>query len=144
MTILARTRTACAIALIAVAAVLATSASAQQFGTAAEAKAMLEKTVSALKADKAKTLELINEGKGGFLDRDLIRFASISATARTLQSPAPMQSKCWDWMLGPLRTLPACCLARIYTPRRKNRKVKSLRLATCGQGQGPTKRQLRR
>jgi hypothetical protein len=37
-------------------------------GTAAEAKAMLEKAVAAVKADKAKTLDLINKGEGGFLE----------------------------------------------------------------------------
>ena len=42
-----------------------------EFGTAAEAKAMLEKTVSAMKADKAKTLAMINKGEEGFKDRDL-------------------------------------------------------------------------
>ncbi len=47
---------------------------AQQSGTAAEAKAMLEKTVVAIKADRAKTLDLINKGEGGFLDRDLYPF----------------------------------------------------------------------
>jgi hypothetical protein len=47
---------------------------AQQFGTAQEARAMLDKTVSALKADKTKTLDLINKGEGGFLDRDLYPF----------------------------------------------------------------------
>jgi len=52
-----------------------TAAFAQQTGgTAHEAKAMLEKTVAALKADKAKTLDLINDGKAGFLDRDLYPF----------------------------------------------------------------------
>ena len=50
------------------------SALAQQFGTAAEAKAMLEKTVAAIKADRAKTLDQINKGEGGFLDRDLYPF----------------------------------------------------------------------
>ena len=83
MTILARARTACAIALIASAAILATAASygqdspeklAQQSGTAADAKAMLTKTVSALKADKAKTVDEINKGEGGFLDRDIYPF----------------------------------------------------------------------
>jgi hypothetical protein len=44
--------------LIAGTAILAAAASAQQFGTADEAKAMLAKTVSALKADNAKTLDL--------------------------------------------------------------------------------------
>ena len=56
-------------ALGAMAVLFSTSAFAQ--GTAAEAKAMLEKTVAAIKADKAKTLDLINKGEGGFLDRDL-------------------------------------------------------------------------
>ena len=47
---------------------------AQQSGTAADAKAMLTKTVSALKADKAKTVDEINKGEGGFLDRDIYPF----------------------------------------------------------------------
>ena len=50
------------------AAVLTLSATAfaqQDHGTADEAKAMLLKAVAALKADKAKTLDLINEGEGG-------------------------------------------------------------------------------
>src|SRR5262245_58110561 len=42
-----------------------------EFGSPAEAKAMLEKTVAAIKADKAKALEMINKGQGGFKDRDL-------------------------------------------------------------------------
>lgn len=42
-----------------------------EFGTAAEAKAMLEKTVAAIKADKSKALDMINKGEGGFKDRDL-------------------------------------------------------------------------
>ena len=42
-----------------------------EFGTPAEAKAMLEKTIAAMKADKAKTIALINKGEGGFKDRDL-------------------------------------------------------------------------
>ena len=50
------------------------TAFAQQFGTAQEARAMLDKTVVALKADKTKTLALINKGEGGFLDRDLYPF----------------------------------------------------------------------
>jgi hypothetical protein len=37
---------------------------------------MLMKTVAALKADKAKTLDLINKGEGGFLDRDLYPFCA--------------------------------------------------------------------
>jgi len=63
--------------LMIIAAILAASSVAfaqGKFGTAAEAKAMLEKTVAALKADKAKTLDQINKGEGGFLDRDIYPF----------------------------------------------------------------------
>jgi hypothetical protein len=45
-------------------------------GTAEEAKSLLAKTVAALKADKQKTIEMINKGEGGFLDRDLYPFCS--------------------------------------------------------------------
>jgi hypothetical protein len=45
-----------------------------QFGTADEAKAMLVKAAAGVKADKTKTLDLINKGEGGFLDRDLYPF----------------------------------------------------------------------
>ncbi|MBF0212592.1 MAG: cache domain-containing protein [Magnetococcales bacterium] len=47
------------------------SANAAEFGTADEAKAMLEKAVAAVKADKAKALEMFTKGEGGFKDRDL-------------------------------------------------------------------------
>jgi Single Cache domain 2 len=40
-------------------------------GSAAEAKAMLDKAVAAVKTDKAKALDMFNKGEGGFLDRDL-------------------------------------------------------------------------
>ena len=50
----------------------ATTAFAQ--GTTAEAKAMLEKAVAAVKADKAKAIDMFNKGEGGFLDRDLYPF----------------------------------------------------------------------
>ena len=61
------------------AAVLALSSTAfaqqrGQFGTADEAKAMLVKAVAAVKADKAKALDMFAKGEGGFLDRDLYPF----------------------------------------------------------------------
>src|SRR6476620_3174905 len=57
----------------AVVLVLFTAASvpAADFGTPAEAKAMLEKAVVAVKEDKAKALDMFNKGEGGFKDRDL-------------------------------------------------------------------------
>lgn len=45
-----------------------------QFGTEAEAQAMLERAVAALKVDKANALEMFNNGEGGFKDRDLQPF----------------------------------------------------------------------
>src|SRR5512147_709231 len=41
------------------------------YGTSAEAKAMLEKAVAEVKKDKAKALEMFTKGEGGFKDRDL-------------------------------------------------------------------------
>ena len=56
------------------AAVLASSVSAAEYGTAAEAKAMLEKAVAAVKANKADALAKFQKGEGGFKDRDLYPF----------------------------------------------------------------------
>lgn len=44
---------------------------AGEFGTAAEARAMLDKVVAAVEADEAKALEMFTNGEGGFKDRDL-------------------------------------------------------------------------
>jgi hypothetical protein len=46
-------------------------AAAAEFGTAEEAQAMLERAVAAVKEDKAKALDMFNNGEGGFKDRDL-------------------------------------------------------------------------
>ena len=63
------------LALVLYAAVLvlftAASAPAAQFGTAEEAKAMLDRAVAAVTQDKTKALEMFNKGEGGFKDRDL-------------------------------------------------------------------------
>lgn len=49
-------------------------ASAGDYGTPAEAKAMLEKAAATLGQDKAKALETFTKGDGGFKDRDLYVF----------------------------------------------------------------------
>ena len=59
---------------VASAAVFTLSTTAFAQGTATEAKAMLEKAAVAMKADKATTLDTINKGEGGYLDRDLYVF----------------------------------------------------------------------
>lgn len=51
-----------------------TSLAAAEFGTAEEAKAMLEKAVKELKADKQAALQKFQKGEGGFKDRDLYPF----------------------------------------------------------------------
>jgi len=50
------------------------AARAGEFGTAAEARAMLDKAVAAVKADKAAALAKFQKGEGGFKDRDLYPF----------------------------------------------------------------------
>jgi len=60
---------------VAASALLVGAALAQaQFGTAAEARAMLDKAVAAVKADKTKALSDFTKGEAGFKDRDLYPF----------------------------------------------------------------------
>lgn len=61
---------------------LSPTAFAQTGGTAAEAKAMLEKAVAAVQADKSKALAMFNKGDGGFLDRDLYVFCDSLADGK--------------------------------------------------------------
>src|ERR1700674_40469 len=70
----------------AMAVLFSTTAFAQ--GTAAEAKAMLDKAVAAVKADKTKALDMFNKGEGGFLDRDLYPFCFNISDRKTLATQA--------------------------------------------------------
>jgi signal transduction histidine kinase len=77
MGLFVRRQIAFVFALASGAALFAATASAQMMahqGTAADAKAMLEKTVTAIKADKAKALDEINAGTNGFLVGDIYPF----------------------------------------------------------------------
>src|ERR1700692_758033 len=56
----------------------------QTSGPADEAKAMLTKAVAAVKADKAKALDMFNKGEGGFLDRDLYVFCANIGDGKTV------------------------------------------------------------
>jgi signal transduction histidine kinase len=53
-----------------------------QFGSAAEAKAMLEKAVAELKASEAAALAKFKKGEGGFKDRDLYVFCYDMKTGK--------------------------------------------------------------
>ena len=56
---------------------LSPAAFAQQtHGTANEARAMLMRAIAAVKADKAKALDMFNKGEGGFRDGDLYVFCA--------------------------------------------------------------------
>jgi hypothetical protein len=74
---------------VAISAALCTSAFTQaKFGTADEAKAMLAKAIAAVKADKAKALEMFNKGGGGFLDRDIYPFCINFSDGKILATQA--------------------------------------------------------
>lgn len=58
--------------------IVLTTAAASEFGTAAEARAMLDRAVAALKADEAKAIEAFRSGSKDFKDRDLYVFCADS------------------------------------------------------------------
>src|ERR1700685_3730738 len=57
--------------------------------TADEAKAMLMKSVPAVKADKTKALDMFNKGEGGFLDRDLYVFCANVSDGKVVAQGNP-------------------------------------------------------
>jgi len=67
-----------------------------QFGTKAEAKAMLEKAVAAVKADKTKALGMMQKGEGGFRDRDLYVFCANASDSAFTVHPTLMGKKLRD------------------------------------------------
>jgi signal transduction histidine kinase len=66
----------------------ATPLSAAEYGTAQEAKAMLERAVPNVKADKASAFAKFNKGEDGFKDRDLYVFCFSSGDG-TLNAGVP-------------------------------------------------------
>jgi len=62
---------------------------AQQFGTAAEAKAMLEKAAAALKANATEAVAKFNDKAGGFRDRDLYVFCYNVSDGKFTAHPNP-------------------------------------------------------
>jgi hypothetical protein len=78
-------------AVSAAAVAFSTAAFAQQanFGTAADAKAMFDKAIATVKADKVKALEMFNKGEGGFKDRDLYPFCFNISDGKLVATLAP-------------------------------------------------------
>src|SRR5262249_3124000 len=71
---------------------LSTTAFAQQVGTPQEARAMLDKAVAAVKADRDVALAMFIKGEGGFLDRDLYPFCFRIADSTALATPKAVQA----------------------------------------------------
>jgi signal transduction histidine kinase len=78
-------------ALAGAAMVVSNTAFAQ--GTAAEAKAMLDKAVAAVKADKAKAIASFLAGTDGFKDRDLYPFCFNISDGVTQAAPPSVRGK---------------------------------------------------
>ena len=69
------------------------SLAAAESGSAAEARAMLDKTIAAMKADKAAALSQIAKGENGFKDRDLYPFCGQSMKDLKTKDGDPIGSK---------------------------------------------------
>ena len=63
-----------------------------QSGTPQEARAMLDKAVAAVKADRDVALAMFNKGEGGFRDRDLYPFCSRVADGKGVAGPISVLS----------------------------------------------------
>lgn len=71
-------------------------AQGSEYGTAEEARAMLERAVAAVKADKTKALEMFNREDGGFRDRDLYVFCFNAADGVETAHPTHRGAKIGD------------------------------------------------
>lgn len=58
-------------------------------GTAADAKAMLQKTILAIRADKAKALDMIAKGEDGFLNGDIYPWCFNASDGKIYPYPNP-------------------------------------------------------
>jgi len=63
-----------------------------QTGTAQEARAMLDKAVAAVKADRDVALAMFNKGEGGFRDRDLYPFCNRLSDGKGVAGPLAVLS----------------------------------------------------
>ena len=113
-----------------------TDAQQAEVGTATEAKAMLVRAIAAVKADKAKALDLFAKGEGGFLGRDLYPFCFNISDGKINLFAMDGDSSAW--------TFARSGAARTNTPRRRSRKVNSPRSAIRFQNRARVRRGFRR
>ena len=96
-----RNRAFVAIYVVVLVLLTATSTQAAQYGTAEEAKAMLDRAVTAVAEDKAKALDMFNKGEGGFRDRDLYVFCANASDGIITASPyLELRGKQWRDVKG--------------------------------------------
>jgi hypothetical protein len=61
---------------------------AAEFGTAEEARAMLDRAVAAVRNNEQKAIEMFNTGEGGFKDRDLYVLCANASDGTITASPS--------------------------------------------------------
>jgi len=112
-----------------------------QLGTAEEAKAMLDKVVAAVKADRDVGWRCSTMERAALGTATSIHSALESQTGRT----SPVRSTFeLAWIRGRSRTPAAKHMARKSSPRHKSRRVKSQRSATWRQSRAPPRPPFRR
>jgi hypothetical protein len=90
----------CTVAAAMLTLCLAAYAHAAQYGTADEARAMLDKAVAAVKQNKIKALDMFNKGEGGFKDRDLYVFCANASDGIVTAHPYGNKGKQLRDILG--------------------------------------------
>jgi len=78
----------------------ATTTQAAEFGTREEAKAMLDKAVTAMKENKEKALAMFNNGESGFKDRDLYVLCANASDGAITASPTSNGKNLKDFAPG--------------------------------------------
>jgi hypothetical protein len=78
----------------------AASVEAAQYGTAEEAKAMLDRAITAIKDNEAKALDMFNKGEGGFKDRDLYVLCANASDGIITASPTSKGGQLKDFPSG--------------------------------------------
>jgi hypothetical protein len=71
-----------------------------EFGTAEEAKAMLDKAVAAVKENKTKAIASFNSSSGDFKDRDLYVLCADASDGTITASPSSNGSNLKDFSPG--------------------------------------------
>jgi hypothetical protein len=77
-----------------------TTTQAAEFGTREEAKAMLDKAVTAVKENKEKALAMFNNGESGFKDRDLYVVCANASDGTITASPTSNGQHLTDFAPG--------------------------------------------